>query len=90
MSYAIERRSSDNTVPVLLELGFGFFFQTFGLGHLAQGRVGQGLFIMFSYWALQLINAMLCLVLIGLLTAPLTWLFYMVAAPLNAADYEGR
>lgn len=89
LSYAIAERNRDNTVPVVMELLFGFFFQTFGLGHLVQGRVGMGLFIMFSYWALQVVNALLCLVLIGLVTAPLTWLLYMVAAPMNAADYDG-
>lgn len=89
MSYALAHRSQDNTVPVLLELGGGFFFQTFGVGHIAQGRVGQGLFIMLSYWALQFVNALLCMVLIGLVTMPLTWLFYMVAAPMNASDFQG-
>jgi len=87
MSYALARRDQDNTVPVMLELGFGFFMQTFGVGHIAQGRVGLGLFIMLSYWALQFINALLCVVLIGIVTMPLTWLFYMVAAPMNAADF---
>ena len=48
----------------------------------------MGLGIMLSYWALQAVNAALTLVLIGFVTAPLTWLFYMIAAPLNARDYE--
>jgi TM2 domain-containing membrane protein YozV len=86
MSYAIARRHQDNTVPVLLELGGGFFFQTFGVGHIAQGRVATGVTIMFSYWALQFVNALLCMVLIGLVTAPLTWLAYMIAAPMNVVN----
>jgi len=90
MSYAIARREQNNTVPVLLELFFGFFLQTFGIGHIAQGRVGMGLFIMLSYWALQFVNALLCMVLVGVVTMPLTWLLYMVAAPMNAADHRGR
>lgn len=90
MSYALTTRRQDPTVPVLLELGGGFFFHTFGVGHIAQGRVATGLTIMFSYWAIQTINALLCIVLIGLLTAPLTWLAYMIAAPMSAMDTEDR
>ena len=80
---------SNQTVPVLAEALPGFFFQTFGIGHLVQGRIGMGLFIMLSYWGLQAINAFLMIFLVGFVTAPLTWLFYMIAAPMNAADYEG-
>jgi TM2 domain-containing membrane protein YozV len=79
---------SDQTVPVLAEALPGFFFQTFGIGHMVQGRVGMGLFIMLSYWGLQVINLILTIFLIGFLTGPLTWLFYMIAAPMNAADYD--
>jgi uroporphyrinogen-III decarboxylase len=43
---------------------------------------------MLSYWVLQAINAALTLVLIGFVTGPLTWLFYMIAAPLNARGYD--
>jgi len=79
---------SDQTLPVLCEALPGFFLQTFGVGHLIQGRIGMGLFIMLSYWGLQMINAFLMLFLVGWVTAPLTWLFYMIAAPMNAADYD--
>ncbi|MCO4743302.1 MAG: hypothetical protein KC912_00850 [Proteobacteria bacterium] len=72
---------------MLLEVIPGWF-QVFGLGHLYQGRIGMGLGIMLSYWALQAINFALSFVLIGLVTAPLTWLFYMIAAPLNAKDFD--
>ena len=77
----------DNTSAVLLEVFPGLFLQLFGLGHIYQGRVGLGLFIMISYWVLQAINAFLTLFLIGLVTMPLTWLFYLIAAPMNAADH---
>jgi len=76
----------DPTAAVLLEILPGFFVHTFGIGHIYQGRVGMGLFIMLSYWFLQAINGLLCLLLIGFVTAPLTWFFYLLAAPLNAAD----
>ncbi|HHO51902.1 MAG TPA: hypothetical protein ENK18_13730 [Deltaproteobacteria bacterium] len=82
-------RGNNNTAAVLLEVLGGLIFQVFGVGHLAQGRVGLGLFIMISYWVLQAINASLTVFLIGFITAPLTWLFYLIAAPMNAADYRG-
>lgn len=82
-------KRKDNTLAVMLELFPGVLLQTFGVGHIAQGRVGMGLFIMISYWALQAVNTMLMGVLIGFVTAPLTFLFYAIAAPLNAADYKG-
>ncbi|MEZ4236156.1 MAG: hypothetical protein R3F59_08335 [Myxococcota bacterium] len=87
MGYALERR--DNTAAVMLEVLPGLIFQVFGLGHIYQGRVGMGLFIMISYWALQALNLFLTIFLIGLVTGPLTWLFYLIAAPLNANDYRG-
>lgn len=78
----------DNTAAVLLEVLPGLFLQVFGIGHIYQGRVGMGLFIMISYWLVQALNLLLMVFLVGLVTAPLTWLFYMVAAPLNANDYR--
>ena len=75
-------------VPVLLELIPGWF-QIFGVGHLYQGRIGMGVFIMLSYWLLQGINAFLTMFLIGFITWPLTWLFYMVFSAQNANDYQG-
>ena len=88
-SSALTRRRKQNAVPVLLEVLPGLIFQTFGIGHIVQGRVGMGLFIMLSYWLLQAFNVLLMGILIGYVTAPLTWLFYMIAAPMNAADHEG-
>lgn len=74
-------------IPMALELIPGWF-QVFGIGHLVQGRVGMGLFIMFSYWGVQFINVLLMPFLIGFFTYPLTWLFYMIAATHNASDYD--
>ncbi|MEN0068573.1 MAG: hypothetical protein AAGA48_41030 [Myxococcota bacterium] len=82
-------KRSNNTLPVLFELLPGVFLQVFGIGHIMQGRVTTGLFIMFSYWFLQIINWLLMFVGIGFVTAPLTWLFYAIAAPLHAADFKG-
>lgn len=88
MSNELETRRPTPWGAILLELIPGWF-QVFGLGHLYQGRIAMGLGIMLSYWALQAINFALSFVFIGMLTAPLTWLFYMIAAPLNAKDHEG-
>lgn len=89
MSTSLSRRRKENTAAVLLEVLPGVFLQTFGIGHISQGRVGMGLFIMLSYWILQAINVALSWVLIGLVTGPLTFVFYLIAAPMNAADHEG-
>lgn len=76
-------------LAVGLELGPGAFLQTFGVGHLYAGRVGPGLALMFGYWVLQAINAALVTVWIGLITAPLTWLAFMVFAPTNLLAEPG-
>lgn len=74
--------------PVLLEVIPGWL-HIFGLGHLYQGRVGMGIFIFVSYWALQMVNAFLIPFFgLGFVTGFLTWLFYMVAAPMNANDHR--
>lgn len=70
-------------LAVGLEVGPGALLQTFGIGHLYAGRTGTGLAIMFGYWVLQAINALLVGVWIGLVTMPLTWLAFMVLAPTN-------
>ncbi len=91
MQTSLARRRKENTAAVLLEIIPGFFLQTFGIGHLAQGRVGMGLFIMGSYWLVQAFNLFVLTWLFGLgyVTAILTGAFYLIAAPLNAAGHEG-
>jgi TM2 domain-containing membrane protein YozV len=71
---------------VLLEVLPGFFFQTFGIGHIYAGNVGVGLLFMFGYWFIQFINLLLCLVLIGFFTLPLCWLAAMIISPILAAN----
>ena len=77
-------------VPILLEVVPGWL-HLFGIGHMAQGRMGLGFFIMGSYFALQFVNFFVLSWFFGLgyVTGFLTWLFYMIAAPLNANDYDG-
>ena len=75
---------------VLLEVLPGFFFQTFGIGHMYAGNVGMGLLFMFGYWFIQFINALLCFVLIGFITLPLCWLAAMIVSPILAANTVSR
>ena len=75
---------------VLLEVLPGFFFQTFGIGHIYAGNVGVGLLFMFGYWFIQFINLLLCLVFIGFLTLPLTFILAMVIAPITASNAVER
>jgi TM2 domain-containing membrane protein YozV len=75
---------------VLLEVLPGFFFQTFGIGHMYAGNVGAGLLFMFGYWFVQFINILLCFVLIGFVTLPLCWLAAMIASPILAANTASR
>jgi TM2 domain-containing membrane protein YozV len=77
-------------VAVGLEAGPGLFLQTFGIGHLYAGKVGTGLAIMISYWVLQAINVSLMPFLIGWITAPLTFLIYLVMAPTNVLSSKKR
>ena len=75
---------------VLLEVLPGFFFQTFGIGHLYAGNVGTGLLFMFGYWFIQFINILLCFVFIGILTLPLCFILAMVISPILASNAAER
>ncbi len=83
------RNDSNTGLAIVAEAVPGFFLQTFGIGHMLSGEILKGLGVMFLYWILQSINAALCLVLIGFITAPLTWLAFMVLSPANIAANEG-
>ena len=75
---------------VLLEVVPGFFFQTFGIGHMYAGNVGTGLLFMFGYWFIQFINILLCFVLIGFVTLPLCFFGAMILSPVLAANAATR
>ncbi|WP_305805266.1 hypothetical protein [Stenotrophomonas sp. YIM B06876] len=60
-------------------------FQIFGIGHLYAGNVATGLLFMFGYWALALVNFLLCFVFIGFITWPLCWIATMILSPVVAA-----
>ena len=76
--------SKNPGLAVALELLGGFFFQTFGIGHLYAGNIGLGLGLMFGYWVLMAINILLCAVLVGFVTWPLTWLAFMIISSITA------
>ena len=68
---------------VTLEIVLGLF-GIFGVGHITNGSVGKGLLIMFGYWGLQLFNIFLMAIWIGFLTAPATWLLFIICSPISA------
>jgi TM2 domain-containing membrane protein YozV len=77
-------------LAVALELLGGFFFQTFGVGHLYAGNIGMGLGLMFGYWVLTAINVVLCFAFVGLITWPLTWLGFMILSSITANNAAKR
>ncbi|HEX8685115.1 MAG TPA: hypothetical protein VF654_01400 [Pyrinomonadaceae bacterium] len=75
---------------VLLEIVPGFFFQTFGIGHIYAGNVAAGLLLMFGYWLVQFVNLLLCFVLVGFVTLPLCFLLAIIISPITAANAASR
>lgn len=75
---------------VLLEILPGFFFQTFGIGHLYAGNVAVGLLFMFGYWFLTFVNFLLCFVLIGFITWPVSFLATLVISSILASNAASR
>jgi len=80
------RPAKDGTVAVLLEVLPGFFLQTFGIGNIYAGNVGAGIALMLGYWVLTTINVFLCLVFVGFITYPLTFIAFMILAPVMAKN----
>jgi TM2 domain-containing membrane protein YozV len=77
-------------VAVLLEILPGFFFQTFGIGHMYAGNVGTGLIIMFGYWFVTFVNFLLCFLLIGFITWPLCFLLTIIISSVTASNAAAR
>jgi TM2 domain-containing membrane protein YozV len=73
-----------------LEAAPGTFLMTFGVGHLYAGRVGTGLLLMVTYWALQGVNLLLMPFMIGWFTFALTWLLYLVFSTTDLLDSGGQ
>lgn len=76
----------DVGLALILELVPGMWLQTFGIGNLYAGNIGWGLALMVGYWIAAAVNALLCLVLIGFITWPLTWCAFAVVSCWLAAQ----
>lgn len=75
---------------VLLEILPGFFFQTFGIGHIYAGNVAVGLLFMFGYWFVAFVNFLLLFVLIGFITWPVCFLATLVISSITASNAASR
>ncbi len=85
-SYPLPAGHKEPSTAALLEALPGFFVHIFGIGHLYNGNVGLGLGLMFGYWAIQVVNVILMFVFIGFVTAPLTWLLFMILSAVKASN----
>lgn len=85
--YPQQTKSAGTAVGLEVVLGI---FQVFGVGNIYAGNIGLGLFFMFGYWLLCVVNALLLTIVIGFVTWPLTWLVMMILAPICAARAATR
>jgi hypothetical protein len=79
----------DPNTAVLLEILPGLFAFTFGIGHLYLGRTARGLLLMFGYWFVLFVNAVLLVFGIGLCTGTVCHLA-MVAVSAIWAHNDAR
>lgn len=87
-----QRPPPDPGIAAVLEVLPGILIQTFGIGNLYAGNVAAGILLMLGYWAATAVNFFLCFLAIGFLTWPLTWILFMIIAPImanNAAKRRG-
>ncbi len=66
----------DPTAAILLELLPALTIQTFGIGNIYAGNVLVGVLLMIGYWMSCAVNFLLCFIVIGFITWPLTWLAF--------------
>ncbi len=76
-------RGPEPGIAVVLELLPGFF-QVFGIGNIYAGNVLGGILMMLGYWAACAVNFLLCFILVGYVTWPLTWIAFMILCPVLA------
>ncbi len=86
------QQQPDAGIAVILELLPGLFLQTFGIGNIYAGNVAGGIIMMVGYWIACLVNFLLCFVLVGFVTWPLTWIAFMILCPVlaNSAARQPR
>ncbi|MBO4205419.1 hypothetical protein, partial [Micromonospora echinofusca] len=83
MVVAVPQKSAGAAVALELVLGL---FGVFGVGNLYAGRTTAGVILMFSFWGMFWINFFLLFLAVGIVTMPLTWIAYLVAGSLLAAQ----
>lgn len=76
----------DPGIAVILEILPGMMLQTFGIGNIYAGNVTAGILMMVGYWVAAFLNLLLCFVLIGFITWPLTWIAFMILCPVCASE----
>ena len=69
---------------IALEIVPGLF-GVFGIGNIYAGSIGVGIALMVSFWVFFWINVLLVFIFIGWVTAPLTWIAYVVAGSILAS-----
>lgn len=76
-------------VAAVLEMLPGVF-HVFGMGHVYAGSLGWGQVIFFAYLFLQAFNLLLCFLLVGFFTFPVTWLLFLGLSPWFAKQRAAR
>ena len=80
----VYQRGPDPGLAVVLEILPGLMIQTFGIGNIYAGNVLGGILMMAGYWISVAVNILLCFVLVGFVTWPLTWIAFMIFCPICA------
>jgi outer membrane murein-binding lipoprotein Lpp/DNA-directed RNA polymerase subunit M/transcription elongation factor TFIIS len=79
-------------VAAVLELLFGLFLGTFGIGHIYAGNVGLGMFILFGWWIFVGVNVAASFATCGawgfvaMFLIPACWFLMLIVSPLLAAS----
>jgi hypothetical protein len=88
----VHRPGRSGGVAAVLEVIFGLFLATFGIGHIYAGNVGTGLFLMFGWWLFVAANVALTFITCGiwgaiaLVLLPACWFILLIVSPLMAAS----
>lgn len=92
---AVKSRAPVNAgTAAVLEVVFGLFFQTFGIGHMYAGHIATGFLVMFGYWGFLLLMAALTFLLgclsfilvpLALVICPVVWFGMLILSPIIAA-----
>ena len=86
VQYVVHVPQKSGGVAAILEVVFGLFFQTFGIGHMYAGNVVFGLLAMFGYWVVLGVNIVLLYFAIGWCTLPACWIGMLIFSPIIAAS----